>query len=135
VFENRALRRIFRPKRDKVKGVWRKLHNQELHAVFSLSNINRITTSRNINREEGNACGIMVEKPEVKRPLGRPRRRWVNSINIDLRETGWGGRNWIDLAQDMDQWRAVLNKVMTFSFIKLWKILERLHNRLFLKKG
>jgi hypothetical protein len=54
----------------------------------------------------------MVGKPEGKRPLGRSRRRWVDNIKIDLRETGWDGMNWIDLAQDRDQWRAQVNTVM-----------------------
>jgi hypothetical protein len=57
------------------------------------------------------AYRILVGKPEGKRPLGRPRRRWVNNIKIDLRETGLGGRDWIDLAQDRDQWRALVNTV------------------------
>jgi hypothetical protein len=53
-----------------------------------------------------------VGKPEGKRPLGRPRRRWVDNIKIDLRGTGWDGMDWIKLAQDMDQWRALVNTVM-----------------------
>jgi hypothetical protein len=53
-----------------------------------------------------------VGKPEGKRPLGRPRRRWVENINMDLRNIGWGGMDWIDLAQDRDQWRTVVNTVM-----------------------
>jgi hypothetical protein len=55
---------------------------------------------------------ILVGKPEVKRPLGRPSRRWVDNIKIDLRERGWDGRDWIDLAQDRDRWRALVNTVM-----------------------
>jgi hypothetical protein len=51
---------------------------------------------------------ILVGKPEVKRPLGRPRRRWVNNIKMDLGEIGWYGMNWIDLVQDRDQWRALV---------------------------
>jgi hypothetical protein len=53
-----------------------------------------------------------VGKPEGKRQLGRPRRRWVDNIKIDLREIGWDSMNWIDLAQDRDQWRALVNTVM-----------------------
>jgi hypothetical protein len=53
-----------------------------------------------------------VRKPEGKRPLGRPRRRWEDSIKTDLREIGWGGMDWIDLAQYRDQWRALVNTVM-----------------------
>jgi hypothetical protein len=59
-----------------------------------------------------NAYRILVGKPEGKRPLGRPRRRWVDKIKIDLRETGWDGVDWIELAQDRDQWRALVNTVM-----------------------
>jgi hypothetical protein len=53
-----------------------------------------------------------VGKPEGKRPLRRPRRRWVNSIKMDLKKIGWGTMNWIDLSQDRDQWRAIMNTVM-----------------------
>jgi hypothetical protein len=59
-----------------------------------------------------NAYRILVGKSEGKRPLGRPRRRWVNNIKMDLREIGWDGMDWIDLAQDTDQWRAVVKTVM-----------------------
>jgi hypothetical protein len=55
---------------------------------------------------------ILVGYPEGKKPLGRPRRRWVDSIKINLREIGWDGRDWIDLAQDRDQWRVLVNAVM-----------------------
>jgi hypothetical protein len=54
----------------------------------------------------------LVGKPEGKRPLGRPRRRWVDNIKMDLREVGWDGMGWIDLAQDRDQWRALVNTIM-----------------------
>jgi hypothetical protein len=62
--------------------------------------------------EKRNAHRILVGKPEGKRPLGRPRRWWVDNIKIDLREIGWDGMDWIDLAQDRDQWRALVNTVM-----------------------
>jgi hypothetical protein len=62
--------------------------------------------------EKRNACRILVGKPEVKRPLGRPRRRWEDNNKVDLREIGWGGMDWIDLAQDRDQWRAVVSTVI-----------------------
>jgi hypothetical protein len=62
--------------------------------------------------EMRNACRILVGKPEGKRPLVRPRRRWVDSIKMDLREVGWDGTDWIDLAQDRDRWRAYVNTVM-----------------------
>jgi hypothetical protein len=59
-----------------------------------------------------NAHMILVGKPEGKRPLGTPRRRWEDNIKMDLREMGWGAIDWIDLAQDRDQWRALVNTVM-----------------------
>jgi hypothetical protein len=59
-----------------------------------------------------NAYIILVGKPEGKRPLGRPRCRWVDNIKIDLREIGWDGVDWVDRAQDRDQWRALVNTVM-----------------------
>jgi hypothetical protein len=62
--------------------------------------------------ETRNAYSILVGKPEGKRPLGRPRRRWVDNIEIDLREIGWDGMDWIELAQDRGQWRALVNTVM-----------------------
>jgi hypothetical protein len=64
------------------------------------------------NGEKRNAYRILVENPEGKRPLGRPRRMRVDNIKIDLREIAWGGMDWIDLAQDRDQWRALVNAVM-----------------------
>jgi hypothetical protein len=62
--------------------------------------------------EKRTAYRILVVEPEEKKPLGRPRRRWVDNIKIDLRETGWDGMDWIDIAQDRDQWRALVNTVM-----------------------
>jgi hypothetical protein len=59
-----------------------------------------------------NAYRILVRKPEGRRPLGRPRRRWVDNIKMDLREIGWAGMNWLDLVQDRDQWTALVNTVM-----------------------
>jgi hypothetical protein len=65
------------------------------------------------NEAKMNACRILTGKPERKRPLERPRRRWVDNIKMDLSEIGWDGVDWIDLAQDRDQWRAFVNTVMT----------------------
>jgi hypothetical protein len=121
VFENRALRRIFEPKRDEVIGGWRKLHN-EFHYLHCSPSIIRIIKSRRMKwaghvarmGEERNAYRILVGKPERKRPLGIPIRRWEDNIRMDIRERGWGGMNWIDLAQDRDQWRALVNTVMNF---------------------
>jgi hypothetical protein len=111
VFENRALRRIFGPKRDEVAGDWTKLHNEVLHNLYASPNIMRMIKSRrmrwagHVRRMEAKSNGymILVEKPKGKRPLGRPRRRWVANIKMDLREVEWDGRDWIELAQDRDQ--------------------------------
>jgi hypothetical protein len=65
-----------------------------------------------MNEVKRNAYRILVGNTEGKRPLARPRRRWVNNIKMDLSEIGWNGMNWIDLAQDRDQWRALANTVM-----------------------
>jgi hypothetical protein len=83
VFENRVLKRIFGPKRDDVTGDWRKLHNEELHNLYASPNIIRMIKSRRM-RWAGHVAR-MVGKPERKRPLGRPRRRWMDSIKIGLR--------------------------------------------------
>jgi hypothetical protein len=64
------------------------------------------------NGEKRNAYRILVGKPERKRSLGRPRRRWEDNIKMDLREIGWGCTDWIDLAQDRDLWRALVNTIM-----------------------
>jgi hypothetical protein len=63
--------------------------------------------------EERNVYRVLMGKPEGKIPLGRPRRRWENVIRMDLREIGWGSVKWIQLAQDRDRWRALVNTVMT----------------------
>jgi hypothetical protein len=69
----------------------------------------RACSTNGVNRS---AYRILVGKKEGKRPLGRPRCKWVNNIKMDLREIGWDGMNWIDLAQDKDQWRALVNTAM-----------------------
>jgi hypothetical protein len=105
-----------------VIGGWRKLHNEELHNLYCSPSIIRIIKSRIIRwaghvartGERRNAYRILVGTPEGKRPLGRPRRRWEDNIRMDLREIGWGGSgvDWIDLSEDRDQWRALVNTVM-----------------------
>jgi hypothetical protein len=70
---------------------------------------------RSTNWEKRNAYRILVGKPAGKRPLGRPRRRWVDSITMDLTKIGWCGRGWIDLAQNRDQWRALVNTIMNLN--------------------
>jgi hypothetical protein len=116
VFENRVLRRIFGPKRDEVTGEWRKLHNDELRDLYSSSSIIRIIKSRRMRweghvarmGEKRNAYRLLVGKPEGKRPLGRRTRRWVDNIEMDLVEMGWGDVDWIGLAQDRNRRRALL---------------------------
>jgi hypothetical protein len=64
------------------------------------------------NGEKSNACRIFERKPQGKRPVGRPRSSWLDNFKMDLREIGWDGIHWIDLVQDRDQWRALVNTVM-----------------------
>jgi hypothetical protein len=98
VFENRVLTRIFGPNRDDVTGEWKKLRNKERHDLYSSLSIIRIIKSRRMRwavhkermGEKRNACKLLVGKPEGKRPLRRPRRRWVNNIRMDLGEVRWG---------------------------------------------
>jgi hypothetical protein len=97
VFENRVLKRIFGPRRDEVTGEWRKLHNEELHDLYSSPSIIRIMKLRRMRwavhvarmgEEKKNAYRLLVGKPEGRRPLGRRRRRWVDNIRMDLVEVG-----------------------------------------------
>jgi hypothetical protein len=116
VFENRVLRRIFGPKRDEVTGEWRKLHNEEFRDLYSSPSIIRIIKSRRMRwaghvAQMGGGRG-MLGNPEGKRPLGRPRRRWINNIRMDLGEVGWGDVDWIGLDPDTNRWRAVVNSVL-----------------------
>jgi hypothetical protein len=121
VFENSVLRRIFGPKRDEATGEWRKLHNEELHDLYSSPSIIRIIKAMRMiweghvarMGEKRTADRVLVGKPERRRPLGRPRRRWLDNIRMDLVEVGWGDVNWIGLAQDRDRWRALVNSVMS----------------------
>jgi hypothetical protein len=120
VFENRVLRGIFGLKRGEMIGGWRKLHNEELRTLYCSPSIIRIMKSRRIKwaghvarmGEKKNAYRILVGKPEGKRPLGRRRRRWEDNIRMDLREIGWGGMDWIDLAQG----RTLVNIVLNLQF-------------------
>jgi hypothetical protein len=98
VFENKVLRRIFGPKRDEVTGEWRKLHNEDLRDLYSSPSIIRIIKSRRMRRaghvarmgEKRNAYRLLVGKPEGKRQLGRPRRRWVDTIKDGSLRGGMG---------------------------------------------
>jgi hypothetical protein len=111
---------MFVSKRDEVIGGWRKLHNEELHDLYSTPSIIRMIKSRRMRwvghvariREKRNTYMLLVGKPEGKRPLGRQRRRWVDNIKLHLLEIGWGGVDWIGLAQDRDRWRALVNSVI-----------------------
>jgi hypothetical protein len=119
VFENRVLRR-FGPKRDEVTGGWRKLHNEELHGFYSSPSIVRVIKARRMSwaghvvrmGEVRGAYNILVGRPEGRRPLGRPRRRWEDNTKMDLREIGFRDVDWIHWAQDRDRWRALVNTVM-----------------------
>jgi hypothetical protein len=120
VFENRVLRGIFGPKRDGVKGGWRKLYNEEFHNFYSSPSRIRIITSRRMRRaghmarmgEKRNVYRLLVGKPEGKSPLGRPRSRWIDKIMMGILEIGLDVVGWICLAQDRYRWRALVNSVM-----------------------
>jgi len=121
VFENRALRRIFVPKRYAVTREWRKLHIEELNDLYSSPNFfffyviksRRMRWAGHVTRvgERRGVYRVLVTKPEGKRPLGRPMWKWEDNINVDLQEVGCGGMAWFELAQDRDRWRALVNPV------------------------
>jgi len=118
VLENRVLRRIFGPKRDKVTGKWRKLHNEELNYLYSSLNIVWVIKLRRMRWAEHVACmgegrcvhRVLVGKPEGRRPMGRP--RWEDIVKMDVQEVGCGGMDWIELAQDKNRLWALVNPVM-----------------------
>jgi len=120
MFENMVLRRIFGPRRDKVTGEWRRLHKEELIDLYSSPNIVWVIKSRRMRwavhvvrmGEERGVYRVLLEKPEGRRPLGRPRRRWVDNIRMDLQKVGCGYTDWIGLTQDRDRWRTLVSAVM-----------------------
>ena len=120
VFENMVLRRAFGPRRDEVAGEWRRLHNGELNDLYSSPNIVRVIKSRRMRwaghvarmGEERGVYRVLLGKPEGRRSLGRPRRRWVDNIRMDLQEVECGYMDWIVLAQDRDRWRKLVSAVM-----------------------
>jgi len=122
MFENSVLRRIFGPRRYEVTGEWRNLHNEELNDLYCSPNIVRVIISR---RKRGavhvapmgeRRCvyRVLVGKPEGKRALGRPRRRWEDNIKLYLQEVGCGSKDWIQLFQDRNRWRVLVNAVMNY---------------------
>jgi len=117
VFENRVLWRIFGPRRDEITGDLRRLHNGELNDLYASPNIVRVIKSRrmrwagNVARmgEERGVYRVLVGKPEGRRSLGRPRRRWVDNIRMNLQEVGCGYMDWIGLTQDRESWRTLVS--------------------------
>jgi hypothetical protein len=105
---------------EEVTSEWRKLHNKDLRELYSSPSIIRMIKSRRIRRaehvarmgEKRNECRLLVGNPEGKRPLGRPRRRWVDNIRMDLGEVGWGDLDWIGLAQDRNRWKTLVNSAL-----------------------
>jgi len=101
-------------------GEWGRLHNDELNDLYSSPNIVREIKSRrmrwagHVSRrgEERGVYRVLVGKPDGRRPLGRPRRRWVDNIRMDLQEVECGYMDWIGLAQDRERWRTLVSAVM-----------------------
>jgi len=115
-----VLRRIFGPRRYEVTGEWRRLDKEKLNDFYSSPNIVRVIISRRMRwvghvarmGEKRRAYRVLVGKPEGKRPMGRPRCRWVDNIRMDLQDVGCGYMDWIGLARGRDRWRTLVSAVM-----------------------
>jgi hypothetical protein len=124
------LRRIFGPKRDGVTGGWRKLHNEELHNLYSSPSIIRVMKSKRRRwvghmarmGEKRNVYKLLAGKPEGKRSLRRSRRWWIDNIKMDLLEMVLGDVNWIGLAQDRYRWRALVNAIMNLRVLGNYRV-------------
>jgi hypothetical protein len=111
VFENRVLCRIFEPKRDKVIGDWRKLHNEAFNDLYCSTDIIQVIKLRmrwvghvaHMGESRG-AYRVLVGIPTGKRPLGRHRHAWEDTMEMDLQEVRCGGMNWMELAEKRDRW-------------------------------
>jgi hypothetical protein len=121
VIANRVLRGVFGAKRDEMTGEWRKLHNEELNDLYSLPNIVRVDKSRRMRwaghvarMGERGVHRVLVGKPEGKRPLGKPRRRWEDNNKMDLQEVGEGRVEWMEFTQVSDGCRALVSTVKNF---------------------
>ena len=120
VSENMVLRRIFGPRRDEVTGECRRLHSEEINVLYCSPTIVRVIKSRRMRwaghvarmGEERGVYRVLVGKPEGRRPMGRPRLRWVDNIMMDLQEVVCGHVDWIGLAQERDRWRTLVSAVM-----------------------
>ena len=120
MFENMVLGRIFGPRRDELTEEWRRLHNEELNDLYSSPSIVRVIKSRIMRwagqvarmGEERGMYRVLVGKPEGRSPLGRPKRRWVDNIRMDIQDVGCGYMDWIGLTQDREIWRTLMSAVM-----------------------
>jgi hypothetical protein len=127
VFENRVLRRIFGPKRDEVTGEWRRLHNGKIHNFYSSLDIIRRIKSRRMkwvghvaHMGQDRKVYKVLGNSEGKSPLGRLWCRRKDGLRMDLREIGWGGVEWIHLAQGRDRWWALVHAVMDLQVLVPW---------------
>ena len=118
VFENMVLRRMLGPKRNDVTGEWKRLDNEELNDLYSSPNTIRVTKKKEMGGtcstygERRSAYRVLVGRNEVKRPIGRTRPVWADNCKMGLQEVGWGDMGWIDLVQNRDRWRVLVNVLM-----------------------